>query len=250
MLGVIKPPNNSNFTELVTDIKRLRVYHGVMHKKLLKFIKKHHIKLLPVMFASVFILSAVFTTYLLNKNKSNTNPKDEVITFSTDKPDEKKPDKNTYKWSGGENDPKYLTMPTIKAEGFIQKVGVDQNKAVAVPNNIHVAGWFTTTETVRFAEKGLSIIDGHVDGQTEVGIFDKLANVKKDDKFEVELGNGKKLSYKVMEVITVPTSEAAAKLFNQDPKVKSQLNLITCGGTFDKKVGQYDKRVIVTAALQ
>lgn len=202
------------------------------------------------MFATVFILSAVFTTYLLNKNKTDTQPKDEVITFSTDKPDEKKPDKATYKWNGDQGDPKYLTMPTIKTEGFIQKVGVDQNKAVAVPNNIHIAGWFTTTETVRFAEKGLSIIDGHVDGLTEVGIFDKLANVKKDDKFEVELGSGKKLIYKVMDIVTVPTKEATTVLFNQDPKVKSQLNLITCGGTFDKKVGQYDKRIIVTAVLQ
>ncbi len=172
----------------------------------------------------------------------------EVITVSTDTPDEVKPDKATYKWQGAEADPKMVILPSIGAEGFVQKVGVDQNNQVAVPNNVHVAGWFTNS--VLPGENGLSIIDGHVDGIKEQGIFEKIGKLQTGDIFRIELGNGKELNYKVLKVSSVATSEAAGILFSQDPTVTSQLNLITCGGTYSSQNHAYDQRVIVAAALQ
>ena len=173
----------------------------------------------------------------------------DTVIFSTAKPSEIKPDKNTYQWKGVANDPKLIIMPTIGAEGFIQKVGTDQNKQIAVPNNIHLAGWFT--DSVRPGDKGLSILDGHVDGvNTKEGVFGKIAKLAVNDLFEVELGEGKKLGYKVIDVATVDEDKAAAVLFSQNPKIVSQLNMITCGGKFNRATHSYDKRVIVSAELQ
>lgn len=99
-------------------------------------------------------------------------------------------------------------------------------------------------------QAGLSIIDGHLDGYKHDGIFKNLSKLKVGDAYIVERGDGKKLNYKVMSVTSVPTDQAAAKLFAHDPAIKSQLDLITCGGKFDKTKKQYENRVIIVSELQ
>ena len=168
-----------------------------------------------------------------------------ALTYSTKTPSEKRPDKKSYVWKGDPTDPKYLSLPSIKTEGFIQKVSVDQNNQVAVPNNIYMAGWFA--ESAIPGAKGLSIIDGHLDGKTADGIFINLAKLKPGDVYTVEFGNGSKKQFKVLSVKSMPTDQTAAVLFSQDPAAPNQLNLITCGGSYNKKAGSYDQRVVVTS---
>mgnify|MGYP001345886923 CR=1 FL=1 len=168
-----------------------------------------------------------------------------VVTYSTDKPDESKIDKNTYKWTGAAADPKYIDIPAIGVGGFIQAVGVDQDNRVAVPTNINLTGWFV--DTVRPGDIGLSVIDGHVDGLTTDGIFSRLKELKKDQIVSIEFGSGQKKSFKVIEVQTLDTKGSEAVLFSQKAGVSRQVNLVTCGGTFDETAKSYDKRVIVSA---
>ena len=221
-----------------------------MRKRVGRFIiatkkRKYILLVLVVLFISLGIAITRQQKVAAPGNSKNTD----AVTFSTTKPSEIKPDKNTYQWKGVANDPKLIIMPTIGAEGFIQKVGTDQNKQVAVPNNIHLAGWFT--DSVRPGDKGLSILDGHVDGvNTKEGVFGRIAKLAVNDLFGIELGDGKKLSYKVIAVASIDENKAAAVLFSQNPKIVSQLNMITCGGKFNRTTHSYDKRVIVSAELQ
>ncbi len=171
----------------------------------------------------------------------------EIITFSTDTPVETPPIKQSYRWKGKPDEPKFIRLPSIGTEGFIQNVGVDQNKQIAVPNNIYFAGWFV--DSVRPGQKGLSIIDGHVDGRENEGIFKRLSNLEKGDRFDIELGDGSTRQFKVRSIDVVPTEQAANYLFSQDPAVVHQLNLITCGGNYNAEAGGYDQRIIVTSEL-
>jgi len=200
-------------------------------------------KLIGLALAFLLVATAL-GWYYLRSTASEQQP--EIITYSTDTPDETRPD-NGYKWRGRAGDPKYIRLPSIQTEGFIQNVGVDQNKQVAVPNNIHLAGWFV--DSVRPGQTGLSIVDGHVDGRAETGIFKRLADLKENDEYAVEMGDGSLKRYRVKKVVAIDTKDAANVLFSQDPKVKSQLNLITCGGNFDQQSQQYDKRIIVVSEL-
>lgn len=167
----------------------------------------------------------------------------EILTYSTDKPEETKPNKETYKWQGLPTDPKLITMQTIKTEGFVQKVGVDQNKEIAVPNNIYVAGWFN--QSVIPGERGLSIVDGHVTGRINNGIFKDLGKLKDGDTFKIEYGNGMSKDFKVVKKVDVPVKDAASVLFSHEPGLERQVNLITCSGAFDKKTQRYANRLIV-----
>ena len=195
----------------------------------------------------IIALAIAALLYILNHNKKS--PKiNESITYSTNEPNESKKDADNYKWVGSPNDPKKIMIQKIGVDAYVQKVGIDQDKKIAVPNNVHLAAWFT--ESVRPGENGLSIIDGHVSGRKTEGVFKNLKNLQKGDTFNIERGNGTKLTFKVFETRTVPEGEAAAILFSQNPKVLSQLNLITCGGEFNKKSQQYSDRVIISAQLK
>jgi LPXTG-site transpeptidase (sortase) family protein len=201
---------------------------------------------LLVAFAALLLIVGVVVTVVVLLGVAMPHQQS-VVTHSSDRPDETKPGKD-YKWQGTAEDPKYIKLPSINSEGYIQNVGVDQHNAVAAPSNIHIAGWFT--KSARPGQEGLSIIDGHVSGWTSSGIFKKLGTLKIGDNYTIQMGSGKVLKYKVLKVDSVETDKAAAILYSQDPNVRSQLNLITCGGQFDKRSNQYQKRIIITSSLE
>ncbi|MCA9347975.1 class F sortase [Candidatus Saccharibacteria bacterium] len=170
-----------------------------------------------------------------------------IITYSTDTPDDSRENADNYNWRGGVEDPKKIIMPSIGVDSFIQQVGVDQNDEVAVPNNVHLAGWYV--ESARPGRQGLSIIDGHVNGRTAEGVFRNLEKLVKDDEVGIEFGNGEIKNFKVIETHRAKVDEAASILFSQKPKVYSQLNLITCVGEFDRETRRYQERLIVYTEL-
>ena len=225
------------------------MYHIHMLRSFIKKLHKHKIKLLPVVLVGLFILSASVTAVFLRKKQPVSKPvaqQSGTVTFSTDKPDEKKPDKNTYKWNGTPKDPKFIRIPKISVDGFLQNVGVDQNNAIAVPNNIHVAGWFN--QSVSPGQNGLSIIDGHVDGRVvKEGVFSQISKLVAGDSFTIEFGDGSVKNFTVKKNVSVLTQDAAAVLFSQEPGIAKQLNLISCIGTYISKSKTYDHRQIVIA---
>lgn len=198
---------------------------------------------LYIAIAVVLVATVSFTVWhFALDNNSKKYP--EVVNNSTDDPDES-PIGDDYNWQGKDTDPKYIELKSINAGGFIQKVAVDQRKEVGVPSNVHLAGYFTSSSIP--GAKGLSIIDGHVDGRSKPGIFKNLDKLKKGAIFTIEYGNGKTKKFKVTSTTLINKEKAPPVLFSQDPTVTSQLNLITCGGTYDRKVRHYQDRIIVTS---
>lgn len=162
-------------------------------------------------------------------------------------PDETPIDKETYNWQGSGNEPKYLTMPSISTEGFIEKVGIRPNNEIDVPSNTNLTGWYTGS--AKPGDDGLAVIDGHLNGLAAPGVFRNLHLLVEGDKFTLETGEGDVLEYEVLEVRIESTANALNYLFSQKPDVQSQLNLITCGGEFDDNLRRYEERVIVSAQL-
>ncbi len=170
----------------------------------------------------------------------------EVVSTSTDTPSEDRP--TDYQWHGQSADPQKISLPTIQTEAYLQAVGLDQDSKIAVPTNIFLAGWFV--DSVQPGELGLSIIDGHVIGHYNDGIFKNLNKLAIGDTFTVTRGDGKILSYTVKVIQSVPNEQANEVLFSQLPDIKSQLNLITCDGEYVREIQQYGKRLIISAELE
>lgn len=186
-----------------------------MISKIKHALKKHPRKALVTGIVLVGLIVAGVIVVTSHKADPAAPNKEGVITYSTDSPDESKANADNYNWKGADNDPKKIRIAKFGVDAFIQKAGVDQNNQVAVPNNVHLASWFVQTQ--RPGQKGLSVIDGHVSGKTTDGVFKNLTKLTAGDTFEVELGNGKVLTYKVLKVDSVPTADAASILFSQEP---------------------------------
>lgn len=170
------------------------------------------------------------------------------LNVSTDQPSENRPEAESFVWQGAPTDPKKVTMETIAESGFIQKVAVDQFGRIAVPDNIFIAGWFV--DSVRPGEKGLSILDGHVNGRNvSEGLFARLAQLKQGDPITITMGDDSVRTFAVETVDSVPVEKAADLLYRHDSKIESQLNLITCAGNYSEEIDTFTERVIVTARL-
>jgi sortase (surface protein transpeptidase) len=82
-------------------------------------------------------------------------------------------------------------------------------------------------------------------------VFYGLAGLSRDDKIELERGDGRKLTYVVTSVRDLPLDKVdmTAALQSSEPG-KEGLTLITCGGTYDYRKKTYDHRVIVSAVYK
>lgn len=209
------------------------------HKKAI-----NHRFLIAIIFSAVLAFGIMFIIALkfIARDSTPANDTSHVITYSTNKPDEDALDYK-FEWKGQSNDPKQVVIESIGSKPYVQKVGVDQNKQVAVPTNINLVGWFV--DSARPGEKGLSLIDGHVSGTRNKGIFKDLDKLNVGDKYSVILGNGTELKYKVIDKKSVNVADSVGVMFSQNPSVSRQLNLVTCSGNYDPKTRSYAERLIV-----
>jgi hypothetical protein len=169
-----------------------------------------------------------------------------IVTKSLDYPAESSIATDEYTVS--DELPKVLSLPSIGAEGIVQRVGEDQNKQIATPNNVHAAGWYVTS--VKPGEVGLSIMQGHLQGRYSKGIFYDLDKLKPHDRFSVTYGSGRVVNFAVVSVATVSVRDAAAALATRNPALARQLNLSTVSSAVDPGTERSNQRVIVEAVAQ
>lgn len=205
---------------------------------------------LSVLVAVSFALIGYGVYGLWQKHRATNQPStknDQVITYSTNRPDET-PVNSCDNFNTKVGIPKQILIPSVNIDGCIQRVGVDQNKAIAVPSNIHVAGWFVNS--VIPGENGVSIIDGHVQGRYGDAIFGKLKDVSVGEDIKVTFGEGGERNFEVKSVDTYSVEETNKQQYVQLTGVDRQLTLITCGGRYDAQSESYDKRVVIRARMR
>jgi len=195
----------------------------------------------------LLIIAGLIGIYLYFKDRQNvmkpvTIVPTGTVVLSTDKPSEAPVSSNDFTKVPADQ-PQEIIISNISVDGYIQKIGVDQNNQMAVPNNIHLAGWYTNS--VKPGNLGLSMIDGHMLGRYNDAIFKDLINLKPGNTFSIIYGDNSEKLFAVKEVKLLSVNDATIYLNTKDPNIKSQLNLITCGGNFDRNSQTYDKRVVV-----
>ncbi len=167
---------------------------------------------------------------------------DKTIIHSTDRPDER-PVPRDAAYNVAPDQPKKIIIPSIATEGFIQPVGKDQFGNVGVPTNIHFAGWYV--DNVKPGDRGLSIIDGHVSSLYGAALFAKLKNLRDNDEIQVQFGDNSIRRFHVVDKRELSEPQTAKFLLTKREDIDQQLNLVTCGGRFDKKSDKYLNRVVV-----
>jgi len=126
----------------------------------------------------------------------------------------------------------------------VDRVGVDADRQVVVPDDVRRAGWFEPGPAPG-AAAGSAVLVGHVDDRTQgLGTFAGLRDLVAGDLIEVRTAAGDALAYDVVSLEQFPKAEAPmTRLFAPDGP--HRLVLISCGGDFVG--GSYTDNVVVTA---
>jgi LPXTG-site transpeptidase (sortase) family protein len=144
--------------------------------------------------------------------------------------------------------PASVRIPRIGAQSSLIPLGQNQDGTVEVPpvSTPLQAGWYA--DGAAPGETGPAVLLGHVDGDSQEGIFFRLHELTKGDQVLVTRADGSVLTFRVTKVDRVakdvfPT--AAVYGATKDP----ELRLLTCGGAFDQATHHYVDNWIVYAAL-
>ncbi len=191
---------------------------------------------------AAYALFSLWNWQVATKGVAEPPDPHQVVAVSSANPDEKPvPSDATPVYPPDQ--PKKILIDAIGVDGFIQKVSQDQYGKIGAPENINFAGWFVNS--VRPGDAGLSIIDGHVSGRYSPALFAGLNRLQKNDVVTVQFGDDSRQRFEVVEKRELPEAETASYLLKKHTGIERQLNLVTCGGPFDKKLDQYKNRVVV-----
>ena len=143
--------------------------------------------------------------------------------------------------------PVRVDVDAINAHSSLVQLGLNADKTVEVPpvSQPLQAGWYKFG--VRPGEVGKAVILGHVDGGGQLGVFNKLDQLKAGNAKVTEAG-GQVLNFVVRQVQQVPKAQFPTQAV-YGPSSQRELRLITCGGAFDKASGNYVDNIIVSAVL-
>jgi LPXTG-site transpeptidase (sortase) family protein len=143
--------------------------------------------------------------------------------------------------------PAKIKIPAIKVDTFVERVGVTKDGLMDVPKNIWNTGWFGNGG-YRPGDPGNAVIAGHLDAPGTKAIFWDLDKLKAGDKVILTDQAGKQLTFEVVDKQVYPYNDAPLQqIFGPSPQ--AHLNLITCGGTFDRASRNYNKRLVVYTRL-
>ncbi len=141
--------------------------------------------------------------------------------------------------------PVRLRIPAIGVDAAVQSVGLSwrNDGTMAVPSNFTDVAWYNKGPNPGMP--GSAVLAGHLDGKdVPQAVFFRLGDLKRDDLVEVTDEDGKKVQFRVIETKTYDYNAETSDIFANDGS-KTRLNLITCGGNWDKTKKIYDKRVVV-----
>lgn len=138
--------------------------------------------------------------------------------------------------------PVRLLIPAIGVDAEVEFVGLAPDGAMDVPKNYDNVAWYSPG--VRPGENGVAAIAGHVDSQTREAVFWELKKLRPGDEIIVLGDDGIERRFVVTTSESYKRNDAPIqRIFGS--AIGPHLNLITCSGTFDRRIRQYDSNLVV-----
>ncbi len=142
--------------------------------------------------------------------------------------------------------PVRLSVGAIGLESEVLPIGVDENRALAVPERADIVGWWSGGAVP--GESGPTVLVGHYDSKTAPGVFEDLRKLRSGARIVVEQSDGSVFLYDVALVEQLSKTEFPTDSV-YGPTQTSTLRLVTCGGEFDNETHHYVDNTIVYANL-
>lgn len=150
--------------------------------------------------------------------------------------------------------PRYFSIPYLGIyNARIVEIGLKGQGEMATPYNIYDVGWFTGNGSVLPGQSGVSVMNAH-GGDLGYGIFRSLPKLPVSETITIEMGDGRKFTYRVVESVRKGLGEEAnqymTSAFTPINGTSNTLSLITCTGDWLDREQTYSQRLFVKAVLQ
>ncbi|MFI5486159.1 class F sortase [Micromonospora echinaurantiaca] len=143
-------------------------------------------------------------------------------------------------------DPVRVEVPAIGVRADVVPVAADAAGVLEVPplDRPGLTGWYSLG--VSPGETGNAVIVGHVDAPTGPAVFFDLGRLHRGDEVRVTRADAGVATFTVDGVAAYPKDRFPAELV-YGPNPAAGLRLVTCGGRFDERSGNYVDNVVVFA---
>ena len=143
------------------------------------------------------------------------------------------------------NAPTRLIIPAIGVDAYVEEVGQDTQGRMDVPKQSDDVGWYHLG--FKPGEQGNAVFAGHLDRATGApAVFWNISELNVGDEIFVKGEQGKTLTFAVTKTGKYPYDNfPLEEVFGSSDK--AQLNLITCGGSWDATKSNYSHRYVVYA---
>lgn len=139
--------------------------------------------------------------------------------------------------------PVHLRIPAIDVAADVTGLGLNEDRTVEVPKDPDEVGWFRLGSPP--GRIGSAVILGHVDSRRGPAVFARLHELDRGQRVAVRLADGAVAHFKVSRVVTYPIKDfPATKVYGRPSDGRPALNLVTCGGEYDKSAGGYQANVV------
>ncbi len=150
------------------------------------------------------------------------------------------------------NKPRYMYIPAIGVNGVpIIELGVTSTNQMESPKDPGLIGWYYKSALP--GTNGTSVLNAH-GGDLGVGIFKNLPKLAVGGEIIIEMGDGRKYTYVVVEKVYKNLGADSDKYMETaftPPEVgKGGLTIITCTGEWIRASQTYSQRLFVRAVLK
>jgi sortase (surface protein transpeptidase) len=139
-----------------------------------------------------------------------------------------------------------LRIPVINLSAPVSELGLNADRTVEVPTDFARPGWFRMGPSP--GQLGSAVILGHVDSYSGPAVFYELRTLRQGDGVEVALADGAVARFVVTGVAMYPKADFPSQRVYAS-NGGAALNLVTCGGEFDRSIRSYLSNVVVYTAL-
>lgn len=141
--------------------------------------------------------------------------------------------------------PVRISIPALKIDQRLIGLQVNANRQLEVPRHYTDIGWWSTGPAA--GDPGAAVIVGHLDSMVGPAVFYRLSSLTRGDTIAVRRSDGTTVTFAVTRLQLFSKKHFPDKLVYRTTGTPS-LNLLTCGGSYDRATG-YRDNVVVFADL-
>lgn len=143
--------------------------------------------------------------------------------------------------------PRYLRIPKLSTYSRIKEANMLSGTNVDAPWNVHDANWYKDS-VLPGSKQGVSLLVGHVSGNSIPGIFKNISSLVPGENIEIERGDGLVVKYKVETVEEYPLDSVdTTKIVSEVPAETHNLILMTSSGDYSEQTESFATQTVVYA---